>query len=1037
MAKTSRGSKAAKLAPPAAAAGTAAAAPAPLAPAIAIADCVVTVSAPGGGLFPPGIYNVLLDGHALAQIDLPRPSGTARFSIPPHLLPFTADLVHAATGQRLLPHPLALDDALDIAITRASLNDGYLIVDLSMLGRPVPSLAVMAVAEAEDLIYAAGLAEAMGPEETAPERTRYRADIPFRHLLPIDRPIALTLYLSGRRLEPPLVGTALNLGVAGYVDRASPEMISGWAADLRDHARCLTIDLKQGERLIGSVVAEEPRPDLLSLGLPEACGFCIPYTMFAGLADGDELSIQLGGKHTHLIGSPKTISIAADLRGLFDNIDGNLACGWVIDMADPQRPCRVEALCEGRVIGEAVADGIRRDVLEAGLPTERCGFRIAFKEPLHTLFDKDISVRVKGTETYLNGGPQQPRLNPNIRRYLLPDRGLPPAAIARFSARINRQIAASGLGLSIVMPIYNTRREWLVEALRSVCTQWCGAWELLCVDDASTEPQVAEVLSWFARLDPRIRPLSTGANRGIAGATTLGIMAARYPYTALMDHDDVLEPDAVYQLLKAARDTGAELIYSDEALTTEDSSVILDVRGRPAFSYDYYLSHPYFVHMIALRTEIAQSLGGFDERLPISADVDFVLRAIEASRAVAHVPRVLYRWRTHGASAGHAKQAQVMEASTAALQRHLDRVGAGGRARAAAEFNQFEITWPDPGGRVLIVIPTKDGIDVLSQCIDSIERTTPASEYRLVVIDHESKQPKSKRYLAQIAKRHTVMPYKGIFNYALMNNRAVTREGKDEPFVLMMNNDIEVVSPGWLQRMRSLAARPDVGIVGTALMYSDKRVQHGGVIIGINDLADHALRFEPVWQDDGSRTLGYNSSLSAVRDFSAVTAACMMMRRAVFDEVGGFDEEYVVGFNDTDLCLRVGRAGYKIIYDGRTVLYHHESVTRSKKGELKHPKDSERLKTQWAELMKRGDPYYSPLLELYAYDHRLRAEEGCGPAAPRVVPVALARMRPAAPVEPGPATAAASGKATPAKAAPAKDGRPKKARSAAAAALSG
>jgi GT2 family glycosyltransferase len=373
--------------------------------------------------------------------------------------------------------------------------------------------------------------------------------------------------------------------------------------------------------------------------------------------------------------------------------------------------------------------------------------------------------------------------------------------------------------------------------------------------------------------------------------------------------------------------------------------------------------------------------------------VDFVLRAIEQSRSVAHIPRVLYRWRTHTTSTGHAKQGHVMAATAAVIQRHLDRVSPGAKARPAREFNQFEVAWPDPGGRVLIVIPTKDAIDMLRQCIESIEATTPASEYRLVIIDHESKETKSKKYLASIAKRHTVMPYAGVFNYAMMNNRAVRAHAAGERFVLFMNNDIEAVEPGWLQRMRSLAARQEVGIVGTALMYSDKRIQHGGVIVGINGLADHAMRFEPVWEGDGTRTLGYNASLTSVRDFSAVTAACMMMRLEVFEEVNGFDEAFVVGFNDTDLCLRVGRAGYKVLYDGRTLLFHHESVTRIAKAQLKHPKDDQKLRTDWGHLLKSGDPYYSPLLELYGSDHRLRLES-CGPAVARLVPVALGLRRP-------------------------------------------
>lgn len=964
-------------------------------PQLTLAEGIATLILPGGRFFPAGLHNVLLDGHALSQVSLAAPAPRISFSLPPHSLPHRVDLVSLETGQSLLGEPIRLDAVLAILVERISLDEKGLTISATMAGRPVASLAVVALTE-ERQVQVAGLA--LPEEGMEAGRTRYSATLPLVTLLPIDEPRRLTVHLSGARVEPAVEATAQEAGIAGYIDHVSQTKITGWLADLRDPARRMTLAVLAGDRTVATVIADKPRPDLKVLGMPAACGFSVPGEVVGHLADGETLSVVVAGTATHLIGSPRRLSLAADIRGLFDNIDGNLACGWVIDMRRPNEPCTVEAVCDGRVIGEAVASGIRRDVAEAGMPTERCGFRIPFNPPLHTLFDRDITVRIKGTEIVLNGGPQQPKLNPNIRRYMLPDRGIAPGTLARLRRQINH--AARGQGLSIVMPVYNTRRAWLMEALRSVCTQWCDAWELICIDDCSTEPQVKQILSWFAQTDHRIRVFSAPRNLGIAGATSLGIREARLPYLALMDHDDVLEPDAVHHLLKTARETGADFIYSDEAITTEDSAIVLDVRARPAFSHDYYLSHPYFVHMVALRTEIAQRLGGFDESLTISADVDFVLRAIEESRSVAHVPRVLYRWRTHETSTGHAKQAQVMDASTAAIQRHLDRLGTGARAKPAAEFNQFEITWPDPGGRVLIIIPTKDGVDVLRQCIESIERTARPDDYRLVVIDHESQQAKSKKYLAEIARRHTVMPYKGIFNYALMNNLAVKQTGHDEPFVLFMNNDIEAVEPGWLERMRSLAARPGTGIVGTALMYNDKRVQHGGVIIGIHDLADHALRFEPVWQEDGSRTLGYNSTLPAVRDFSAVTAACMMMRREVFDAVGGFDEAYVVGFNDTDLCLRVGRAGYKVIYDGRTVLYHHESVTRSAKGELKHPKDNERLKTHWAALLRRGDPYYNPMLELFLYDHKLRAEEGCGASAPRVVSLARTEAPAAKPARP-------------------------------------
>jgi GT2 family glycosyltransferase len=962
---------------------------------------------------PPGVFDIRFDGQPGGQLVVSAPARRLSFLLPPNLLPFTLDLLDRDTGKSVFPSPVSLGEALQMRIDRASIGDGAITVEMTMAGEPVASLAILAATE-EGAVFAAGFAERREAED--PRYSRYAAVLPLLRLLPLNTALPLTLYVSGRRLDPPLMGDAQRAGLAGYVDHASSDGISGWAADFRNPGRPLTIDVMAGDRRLGSVPAALPRPDLEVVGVIADCGFVIPKDMFRELRNGDSLSLVVAGTPTHLVNSPLTLTVEANIRGLFDNIDGNQACGWAIDMSHPDQPCTVEAICEGRVIGTAVASGLRRDVLEAGLPTDRCGFRISFDEPLHTLFDRDISVRLRGTAIVLNGGPQQPRLNPNIRAYLTPDRGIAPAVIRRLRARMNH--AAQGLGVSVVMPVYNPRRDWLVEALRSVCTQWCDAWELICVDDASTEPHVAGVLQWFAQTDRRIRVIRAAVNQGIAGATTLGMRAARYPYVALMDHDDVLEPDAIHHLIATARQTGADVLYSDEALTGEDSSVVLDVRARPAFSYDYYLSHPYFVHLVAVRTEIVQRIGGFDTSLKISADVDFILRAIEQSRSVAHIPRVLYRWRTHAASAGHSKQGEVMAATTRVIQRHLDRVRPGARARPAREFNQFEIAWPDPGGRVLIVIPTKDGVDVLRQCIDSIAATTPASEYRLVVIDHDSREAKSKKYLAQIAKRHTVMPYSGVFNYALMNNRAIRAHAAGEPFVLFMNNDIEAVEPGWLQRMRSLAGRADVGIVGTALMYGDKRIQHGGVIVGINGLADHALRFEPVWEADGQRTLGYNASLTSVRDFSAVTAACMMMRMEVFEAVNGYDEAFVVGFNDTDLCLRVGRAGYKVLYDGRTVLFHHESVTRIAKAQLKHPKDDQKLREDWGHLLAAGDPYYSPLLELYGRDHRLRLEP-CGRAGPRLVPVVLAGQRPpsAASTVPPPAPKAAVSRPRRAKAA--------------------
>jgi GT2 family glycosyltransferase len=348
---------------------------------------------------------------------------------------------------------------------------------------------------------------------------------------------------------------------------------------------------------------------------------------------------------------------------------------------------------------------------------------------------------------------------------------------------------------------------------------------------------------------------------------------------------------------------------------------------------------------------------------------------------------VLYRWRTHAGSTGHAKQAQVMDATKTAIARHLKRSAISATVSDGVFFNQFHIEYPKDTGEILIVIPTKNKVDLLKTCIESIERTADGVAYRIVVIDHESNEPATKRYLQKITSKHTIMPYKGSFNYARMNNVAVRKFGQDAKYILFCNNDIEAETPGWIDRLRSLANRPEIGAVGPMLLYGDRRVQHAGVIIGFNNAAEHVGKFAEAYLDGGQRrNLGYNCTFSSLRDFSAVTAACMLLRREVFQQVGGFDEEFAIGFNDTDLCLRIRAAGYKVLYDGSTVLLHHESATRAETRQVLHPVDDGLLRRRWASYFSAaGDPFYNPNLDIRANDHTLRDDVACRRlAAPRV-----------------------------------------------------
>ena len=577
----------------------------------------------------------------------------------------------------------------------------------------------------------------------------------------------------------------------------------------------------------------------------------------------------------------------------------------------------------------------------------------------------------------------------HLRRWLQRAERMTSEDLASARARANQGITKL---LSIVMPVYNPPAEWLREAIDSVLAQWCDAWELVCVDDGSPADHVRVILADYAARDARVRPVFLDRNRGIAGATNRGIAAATGDYIGFMDHDDMLEPEAVWRMLEAA-EHGPGLIYSDEALTAPSIHEIRAIVARPAFSYDYYLSHPYFVHFIAIRRDVVAAASGYDEGMRISADVDFVLRALEHAGDVAHVPAVLYRWRTHETSAGHAEMGNVTAATLGALNRHLERTGQPAKASAGVAFNGHRIDREDDRGLTLVIIPTKNRRDLLEAAISSIHRTTDPTNVHILVIDHESTDEDLAAYLSEMNGSVDVLRYAGAFNFSRMNNLAVAHAGTSYDYLLFFNNDVDAIEAGWLEHMRGFCARKDVGAVGAILLYPNDTIQHAGVVMGLNSFVDHAHKFRPFRYSPEQRTAGYNYSLGSVREYSAVTAACMMMRREVFDEVGGFDESFEIGFNDVDLCLRVGERGYKILCDGYAVLYHHEHATRANTPDMDHPDDADRLRARWPDRLQGGDPFYNPLLSLQVPHDHDRAEPDAVHAQPRIRRVGLPQPR--------------------------------------------
>ncbi len=529
--------------------------------------------------------------------------------------------------------------------------------------------------------------------------------------------------------------------------------------------------------------------------------------------------------------------------------------------------------------------------------------------------------------------------------------------------------------ISVVVPTHDTPEPMLRQMLASIAGQLYPNWELCAADDGSSEPHVARILQEFRARDRRVKVHLDSINRGVSHASNRALAMATGEFVVLLDHDDLLEEQALYRVAESIVADDPDLLYSDEVLVTEDASAVKQYVFRPSFSPDLLRGHPYIVHLVGFRTELVRQIGGFDEDLRISQDYDLILRASERARTIVHIPEILYQWRVHGRSAGHRRMGEVMATSRGILQRHLDRAGEAGTILDGAGFNLFSARYPLAEGlMVAIIIPTKNHGDLLEKCIESIHRTVQHVPYHIVVVDHQSDDRGTLDYLSDLAAGATVLHYTQRFNFSAMNNWAVRRLVGNYSHYLFCNNDIEAIEPGWLEHMLERAENPSVGIAGPVLLYPDReRVQHAGVCVGAYGRAEHYAKFlrlpshrvEP----------GYLGSLVLTHEVAAVTAACLLIRADAFHAADGFDEAFSVGFGDVDLCLRVGACGYRVLLCPRARLVHHESSTRGT-GDL-HPEDTALFQARWRPLLDGGDPYYNPALSLESTTWEVRYPLSC------------------------------------------------------------
>lgn len=527
------------------------------------------------------------------------------------------------------------------------------------------------------------------------------------------------------------------------------------------------------------------------------------------------------------------------------------------------------------------------------------------------------------------------------------------------------QALATQPTISIVTPVFNPPIHHFRLCLDSVLRQAYPNWELCLADDCSTNPEVRAVIEEYRAKDSRVKVCYRQKSGHISAASNSALELVTGEYVAFLDHDDELTMDALYLVAREINQhPDARLIYSDE-----DKKTAHGVRINPHFKSDWnpelLLHQNYICHLLVIKKDEIDRVGGLRTGFDGAQDWDLILRVSEnlQESQIRHIPHILYHWTIIAGSTAHSTAAKpyVLEAQAKAVQEHLDRTGQHARAKIWHSISHIAVDRPvhNEGPKVSLVILTRDKVKLLRQCVDSLLARTSYQNYEVIVIDNGSVEEASFTYFREITKHPNVKVVRDDrpFNFSALNNVGVTHcTGEILGF---LNNDLEFVKPHWLEKMVAQAVRKEVGAVGARLLFPNNLLQHGGVIIGIGGVAGHNHKGRP--RED----YGYFNRAILSQNLSAVTAACLLMRREVFDRINGFDEGLSVAFNDVDLCLRVREAGYKVIYEPDAELYHHESASRGYENTpqkfARFEREVETMKNRWKDKL-RVDPYYNPNL---------------------------------------------------------------------------
>ncbi len=813
----------------------------------------------------------------------------------------------------------------------------------------------------------------------------------------------------------------------GYFDRFENGHAQGWVMDVavpdepvellvvidgEEVTRLLADDSREDVRAIlqhptGRVGFSFDVPDAYLDGVPHRISFMLPDgTLIAHIGEGGVADLL----DAHDFSGYPTVTI----QGNVDNYARGALRGWVLRKVGRQDTgtggCHLMVTCNGVRIGQVVADRFRLDVASALACDANCGFE--FKVPtqyrksypqtfrffvipdqvelgnspfLTSVVDDylegrllDISVRMDTLHRDLlrdltalrrDVSAIVPQAGFNIDDYDRWARQYYNHLRARTAATRQRERAGNPPPepfLSILLPTYKPLMSDFVAAVESVIYQTYQNWELIIVDDGGKAPEISRRMDAFAEADSRIRCIRRQKNVGIAKATNVAIEAARGDWIVFFDHDDVLVDVALEVMLRAAREEGALMLYSDED-KVDSAGYFMEPNFKPDWNYRYVLGCNYVCHLLVVKTEVIRKVGVLRSDYDGAQDHDYILRISETipHDKIHHVAEMLYHWRKtpNSTASDISNKGYAVQAGVNAVSDHLMRIGREAKVESINNLTIYGVEFAAVGTpSVAIVIPFKDEIDTTRNCLDTILETTAYDNYEIILVDNWSTTHEARDFRDDVSAmaRVRVMVVEEEFNYSRLNNLAVA--STDAEYVVFMNNDVFVTEPNWLGRMLGEMSDPAVAMVGAKLLYPSGGVQHAGVLVGVHGVAAHMHAGIPA--DD----YGFIGRARLSQEFTAVTAAMMLVRRSVFDEVGGFDEvKLKVAYNDVDLCLKVRDGGYKIVWNAETIAEHHESLSR---GSDMRPEQEARFFTEQQVMFERwrdkpiflNDPVYSPWL---------------------------------------------------------------------------